>query len=64
MFGDAEMLEDERTKEEEDTMAAMAKNYVYEVKALDGKKILSQPAVSKDFLDDCKKVAQKYRKKK
>lgn len=44
-------------------MAATVKNYVYEVKAKEGKKIMAQPAVSKAFLDDCKKVAQKYRKK-
>lgn len=45
-------------------MAATVKNYAYEVKAQDGKKIMAQPAVSKAFLNDCKKVAQKYRKKK
>ena len=44
-------------------MSATARNFVYEVKAKDSKKILSQPAVSKSFLEDCKKVAQKYRKK-
>ena len=49
---------------EEGTMAATVKNYAYEVKAQDGKKIMAQPAVSKAFLNDCKKVAQKYRKKK
>ena len=48
---------------EEDTMAAAVKNYAYEVKANEGKKILEQPAVSKAFLKDCKKVAQKYRKR-
>lgn len=48
---------------EEDTMAAAVKNYVYEVKADEGKKILEQPAVSKAFLKECRKVAQKYRKK-
>lgn len=51
------------TKEEEDTMAAIAKNYVYEVKTADSKRIIEQPAVSKSFLKDCKKVAQKYQKK-
>lgn len=45
-------------------MAATVRNYAYEVKAKDGKRIMAQPAVSKAFLDDCKKVAQKYRKKK
>lgn len=49
---------------EEDTMAATVKNYAYEVKADEGKKILEQPAVSKAFLKECRKVAQKYRKKK
>lgn len=48
---------------EEDTMAAAIKNYAYEVKAKESKKIIAQPAVSKAFLEDCKKVAQKYRKK-
>ena len=48
---------------EEDTMAATARNFVYEVKAKEGKKILAQPAASKSFLEDCKKVAQKYRRK-
>lgn len=50
-------------KEEDDTMAATAKNFVYEVKATDSKRIISQPAVSKAFLQECKKVAQKYQKK-
>lgn len=49
---------------EEDTMAAAVKNYAYEVPAKDGKKILAEKPVSKAFLEDCKKVAQKYRKKK
>lgn len=53
----------EQTKEE-GTMAATAKNYAYEVRAKEGKRIMAQPAVSKAFLDDCKKVAQKYRKRK
>ena len=44
-------------------MAATAKNFVYEVKATDSKRIISQPAVSKAFLQECKKVAQKYQKK-
>ena len=52
-----------QTKEEEGTMAATVKNYVYEVKSADSKRILEQPAVSKSFLKECKKVAQKYRKK-
>lgn len=50
-------------KKGEDTMSATARNFVYEVKTKDSKKILAQPAVSKSFLEDCKKVAQKYRKK-
>ena len=45
-------------------MAATVRNYAYEVRATESKKIMAQPAVSKAFLDDCKKVAQKYRKKK
>ncbi|MCO7172543.1 hypothetical protein NIA70_10295 [[Clostridium] scindens] len=45
-------------------MAATAKNYAYEVRAKEGKKIMAQPAVSKAFLEDCKKVAQKYRRRK
>lgn len=48
---------------EEDTMAATAKNFVYEVKPVDSKRIIAQPAVSEAFLKDCKKVANKYRKK-
>ena len=50
-------------KEEEGTMAATVKNYVYEVKGADSKRILEQPTVSKSFLTECKKIAQKYRKK-
>lgn len=45
-------------------MSATAKNFVYEVKSKEGRKIIAHPAASKAFLDDCKKVAQKYRKKK
>ena len=45
-------------------MAATVRNYAYEVRAKESKKIMAQTAVSKAFLDDCKKVAQKYRKKK
>lgn len=48
---------------ESDTMATQVKNYVYEVRAEEGKKILAQPAVSKLFLEECKKIAQKYHKK-
>ena len=44
-------------------MAATVKNYVYEVNQKDAIKIMAQAAVSKAFLDDCKKVAEKYRKK-
>ena len=45
-------------------MSVTAKNFIYEVKEKDCKKILAQPAVSKAFLEECRKVAQKYRKKK
>lgn len=45
-------------------MAATVKNYVYEVCAEERKRIMKQSPVSKEFLEDCKKVAQKYRKKK
>lgn len=44
-------------------MALTIKNYAYEVKVKDGKRIMAQPAVSQAFLNDCKKVAEKYRKK-
>lgn len=36
---------------------------VYEVTAQEAEKIRTQPAVSKSFLDNCKNVAQKYRRK-
>lgn len=52
------------TKEGNDTMSATARNFVYEISKKDSKKVLMQPAASKKFLDDCKKVAEKYRKKK
>ena len=55
--------QNQKTKEE-DTMSATARNFVYEVKTKDSKKILTQPAASKTFLEECKKVAQKYRKNK
>lgn len=51
------------TKEGNDTMSATAKNFVYEISAKDTKKVLAQPAASKKFLEECKKVAEKYRKK-
>lgn len=51
------------TKEGNDTMSATARNFVYEISAKDTKKVLAQPAASKKFLEDCKKVAEKYRKK-
>lgn len=54
----------EHNTKEEGTMAATVKNYAYVVKANDAKKIMAQPAVSKDFLEECKRVAQKYRRKK
>ncbi|MCI6121499.1 MAG: hypothetical protein MR696_06940 [Lachnospiraceae bacterium] len=54
----------QHSEEEEGTMSATAKNFVYEVKSKEGRKIIAHPAASKAFLDDCKKVAQKYRKKK
>lgn len=43
-------------------MAAAVKNYAYEVEVKDGKRIMAQSPVNKAFLDDCKKVAEKYRK--
>ena len=49
---------------EEGTMAATARNYAYEVRAKDAKKILAQQPASKAFLDECKRAAQKYRKRK
>lgn len=62
------MSEKEKTvnkrKEGDDTMAATTKNYVYEVKCTDSKKIIAQPAASKAFLEKCKQVAKKYQKKK
>lgn len=51
------------TKEGNDTMSATARNFVYEISSKDTKKVLAQPAASKKFLEDCKKVAEKYRKK-
>lgn len=39
------------------------KNLAYEVSVEEGKRIIIQPAVSKEFLEDCKQTAQKYRKK-
>lgn len=56
--------EEKLAKEEEGTMSATAKNFVYEVRSKESKEIIAQPAASKAFLDDCKKVAQKYRKRK
>ena len=53
-----------QNEREEDTMAAITKNYVYEVKPADCKKVAAHPAASKSFLDDCKRVADKYRKRK
>ena len=53
-----------RNTKEDGTMSATARNFVYEVKAKDSKKILEQPAASKAFLEECKRVAQKYRKNK
>ena len=44
-------------------MAVGAKNFVYEVKGQDSKRLIERPAVSKDFLSECKKAAQKYQKK-
>ncbi len=40
-------------------MAATVKNYVYEVDSKE-EKIMSQPSISKSFVEECKKVAQKY----
>ena len=58
------MTNKRNNSKEEGTMAATVRNYAYEVRVKESKKIMAQPAVSKAFLDDCKKVAQKYRKKK
>lgn len=51
-------------KKEESTMAAAAKNFVYEVSAKEFKKVESTPSITKEFIEECKKVAEKYRKKK
>ncbi len=59
-----EIKGEKTTKEEEGTMSATAKNFVYEVGSKKSKEIMDQPAASKAFLEDCKKVAQKYRRKK
>lgn len=37
--------------------------YVYKVSAEDMKRIHEQPAVSEEFLEKCKRVAEKYKKK-
>ena len=42
-------------------MASTVKNFVYEVKVSSSDK--PEAVMSKEFLDDCKKVAEKYRKK-
>lgn len=46
-----------------DTMAATARNFVYEVK-VNKKQELVEPTATKEFLKECKRVAEKYRKKK
>ena len=38
-------------------------SYVYKVSAEDMKRIREQPAVSEEFLEKCKRVAEKYKKK-
>ena len=54
----------DKPKEEVDTMAAAARNYVYEVKVSNKKNTKQEAVISKEFLESCKKVAEKYRKKK
>lgn len=54
--------DDKEIKKEDDTMSAVARNYVYEmkVKSNDEKK---EKAVSEKILAMCKEVASKYSKK-
>lgn len=48
------------TKDEgDDTMAAAAQNYVYEIK-IDKNKENNEKLISKELLELCKKVAEKY----
>lgn len=47
---------------EDDTMSAVARNYVYEVKVKKGDKS-KEKTVSKSVLAMCKEVASKYPKK-
>ena len=46
----------------DDTMAASARNFVYEIKVSPTKQV-EEPKVTKEFLEMCKKVAQKYPEK-
>ena len=45
------------------TMAANTKNYVYEVDKKNVQTVLKSPGVSKHFIEECKRIAEKYRKK-
>lgn len=44
-------------------MPTTPRNLAYEVNAEEAKRTLKQPPVSQPFLDDCRRTAQKYRKK-
>lgn len=48
---------------EGDTMAATARNFVYEIKIDKNTKDTKEPTVTKAFLKECKEIAEKYRKK-
>lgn len=48
---------------EGDTMAATARNFVYEIKMDKNRKNVEEPTVSEEFLKECRKIAEKYRKK-
>lgn len=54
----------DNTDGEVDTMAATARNFVFEVKNASESSAKREAVISKEFLEDCKKVAEKYRKKK
>lgn len=49
-------------KEEDDTMAAVGKNFVYEMK-VNKENPKKEPVISKELLELCKKVANKYPRK-
>lgn len=46
----------------DDTMAASARNYVYEIK-VDKNKQVEEPTITKELLNLCKTVAKKYPEK-